>query len=200
MMRCLRAVLKGFVVAMVLGACMTRPPAPVIEGTPLRAVRPLPPPVVEPPAPAGREPDWRPQTYMVKRGDTLQQIALDHGLDYRDIAAWNNIENINVIRVGQALLLSPPGEPGAAASPRGESGATAPGAVTTAPLSTGSPEPRPPAPMPPVLPPSAARGNSAGFKSEPRAVKVPYSEQALAQVQHTVAPAAAEARANAAPQ
>ena len=28
------------------------------------------------------------------------QIALDHGLDYRELAAWNNIENINVIRVG----------------------------------------------------------------------------------------------------
>ena len=70
------------------------------------------------PAPARRrrrraEPDWRPQTYTVKRGDTLYQIALDHGLDYRELAAWNNLENVNLIRVGQVLRLAAPGGAGA---------------------------------------------------------------------------------------
>ena len=50
-----------------------------------------------------------PPTYTVKRGDTLAQIALDNGLDYRELAAWNGIENPNVIRVGQVLVLAAPG-------------------------------------------------------------------------------------------
>ena len=66
---------------------------------------------------AAPEPDWRPQTYTVKRGDTLHQIALDYGLDYRELAAWNNIENPNLIRVGQVLRLAAPGEPGAGDRP-----------------------------------------------------------------------------------
>ena len=70
-------------------------------------------------------------TYTVKRGDTLYQIALDNGLDYRELAAWNNIENINVIRVGQVLRLDGAGRATAA----GEAG---PG-VTTAPLRTAPP-------------------------------------------------------------
>ena len=41
--------------------------------------------------------------YIVKKGDTLYSIALDHGLDYRDLVAWNTIENPNRILVGQAL-------------------------------------------------------------------------------------------------
>ena len=48
----------------------------------------------------------RRRRYTVKRGDTLYQIALDHGLDYRELAAWNNIENVNVIRVGQRAACS----------------------------------------------------------------------------------------------
>ena len=51
-------------------------------------------------------------TYTVKRGDTLHKIALDNGLDYRELAAWNNIENPNLIRVGQVLRLARAGRAG----------------------------------------------------------------------------------------
>ena len=64
-----------------------------------------PPPPAPEAAPKAPEADWRPQSYTVKRGDTLYQIALDHGLDYRELAAWNNLDNVNVIRVGQVLRL-----------------------------------------------------------------------------------------------
>ena len=37
-------------------------------------------------------PVQRPGSYTVKKGDTLYSIALDHGLDYKDLAAWNKIE------------------------------------------------------------------------------------------------------------
>ncbi|MAW33785.1 MAG: hypothetical protein CMK56_05200 [Proteobacteria bacterium] len=51
--------------------------------------------------------DWRPATYVVKKGDTLTEIALDHGLSYRELAKWNNIPNPNIISIGMILKLSP---------------------------------------------------------------------------------------------
>ena len=46
----------------------------------------------------------------MKRGDTLYSIALDHGLDYKELAAWNQLDDPNVIKVGQQLRLrAPPG-------------------------------------------------------------------------------------------
>ena len=42
------------------------------------------------------------------RGETLYQIAWQHGLDQRDLARWNGISNPDMIRVGQRLRLSPP--------------------------------------------------------------------------------------------
>jgi lipoprotein NlpD len=160
--------IAALALAALLAGCKSQAPAPVAERAPLPAVKP-PPAAAAAPA---REPDWRPQTYTVKRGDTLYQIALDHGLDYRELAMWNNIENVNRISVGQVLVMSAPGQPGS------------PGGATTAPLVTAPPvtasgsETRPPA----VVPPSG-RANTPTFKTEPRAIKLPYSEQALAQLQ-----------------
>jgi lipoprotein NlpD len=171
-------------VAALLAGCATpRPRAPVIEPAP-------PPAAASPMAPAAalpaREPEAAPATYTVKRGDTLYQIALDHGLDYRELAAWNNIENINVIHVGQLLVLGPP------------AGSSA--AVTTAPLVTAPPvtPSGSEAHAPPTLPLPSGRPSTPTFKTEPKAVKLPYSEQALAQLQHLPA-AVAEARAMPAP-
>ncbi len=173
----------ALVAAALLAGCMTRPPAPVIERVPFPSTtgQVPPPPEVLP----GHEPVPAPPTYTVKRGDTLYQIALDHGLDYRELAAWNNIENVNVIRVGQVLLLGPPGGQGGVA--------TAP-LVTTAPVTPSGGEVRPAV----AAPSTSGRPNSATFKTEPRAAKVPYSEQAFAQLQQqSAAPSAVapEARA-----
>ncbi|MES2238565.1 MAG: peptidoglycan DD-metalloendopeptidase family protein [Pseudomonadota bacterium] len=49
-----------------------------------------------------------PGMYLVKKGDTLYSIALDHGLDYRDVVAWNQLENVNLIKVDQLLRVAPP--------------------------------------------------------------------------------------------
>ncbi len=46
--------------------------------------------------------------YTVKPGDTLIRIGLDQGQNWRDIIRWNNIENPNVIEVGQVLRIAPP--------------------------------------------------------------------------------------------
>jgi len=175
-----------------LAACASRTPAPVEE----RAGRPAAPPGTPSTAAAARpaaEPDWRPSTYTVKRGDTLYAIALDHGLDYRDLAAWNNIENLNLIRVGQVLRLAAPGEPSPAGAANG---------VATAPLRTPPPvvpaDDRPGAPAvagaaagaTASSPGAAAAGRGAeGLKTQPKLVKEPYSEQALREAQRAaVAP------------
>lgn len=50
--------------------------------------------------------DWRPDTYIVKKGDTLFAISLENGLDYKEIAAANNIARPYTIKVGQKLDLS----------------------------------------------------------------------------------------------
>ena len=184
-----RSRLTAFALVVLVAACATRTPAPVEERD-ARAQRAAPPigaPTPAPPAPAA-ETEARPQTYTVKRGDMLYKIALDHGLDYRELAAWNSIENVNLIREGQVLRLTPPVDPNAPV-------ALAPGAtgVTTAPLKSAPPmvtgEGRPPAAAPgvsgvapaPVAPPGTR--NTDTYKSQPKALKEPYSEQALRDVQ-----------------
>jgi lipoprotein NlpD len=90
---------------------MTRTAAPVEDRrTPVRGQ--APPASAPSTSTAPGQPDWRPQSYTVKRGDTLQAIALEHGLDYRELAAWNGIDNPNLIRVGQVLRLRAPGDAG----------------------------------------------------------------------------------------
>ena len=177
-----RAFVIALAVLVVLEGCTTRAPAPVAERAPVASPAPVSPAPGQPAA----ERDWRPKTYTVKRGDTLYQIALDHGLDYRELAAWNNIDNINRIQVGQVLVLSAPGQ------------APGPGGVVTAPLAAAPPitpsgaETRPPA----AAPAAGGRANTATFKTEPRAIKLPYTEQALAQLQqHSPMPASPAAAA-----
>jgi len=169
-MRCIAAV----ALVAVLASCASRTRAPVEDRTsgpsalgPPAAAAPVTPAV----PPAESEP--RPTMYMVKRGDTLYQIALDAGLDYRELAAWNNIENVNLIRVGQALRLNAPGD-----------ATTTAGGVTTTPLrSTPAVVETRPGTLA-TAPSSASVGarNTDNYKSSPKALKEPYSEQALRDV------------------
>ena len=107
--------------------------------------------------------DWRPEYYTVRKGDTLYGIALDHGLDYRELASWNELADPNVIRVDQKLRLhAPPGwQPPLEPAPAAE--------VVSQPL---APPPEIEAkPLPPPV-----------VKTGPKAVKLPYSEASLAQL------------------
>jgi lipoprotein NlpD len=58
-----------------------------------------------------------PPTYTVKRGDTLYSIALDHGLDYQELAAWNQIGDPAAIKPGAVLRMRPPAAAVASPSP-----------------------------------------------------------------------------------
>lgn len=46
------------------------------------------------------------QFYVVQKGDTLYSIALNHGVDFKKLAEWNNIVDPKTIRPGQRLNLS----------------------------------------------------------------------------------------------
>jgi LysM repeat protein len=89
--------------AMTLAAgCATRKPAPVIDRLPPPAAKPAAPAVIPvPAAPAG------PEMYTVKRGDTLYSIALDNGLDWRELAGLNGITDPSSLKVGQTLTKNP---------------------------------------------------------------------------------------------
>ena len=54
------------------------------------------------------EPPPKSAYYVVKPGDTLIKIGLEHGQNWRDIIRWNSIENPNIIDVGQILRVFPP--------------------------------------------------------------------------------------------
>ena len=58
--------------------------------------------------PPGFENAGKPGYYTVKPGDTLIRIGLDTGQNFRDIVRWNNLENPNLIEVGQVLRIVPP--------------------------------------------------------------------------------------------
>jgi lipoprotein NlpD len=51
---------------------------------------------------------WTPETYTVRPGDTLYSIALNYGVNYRELAAWNRLGDGAYIRQGQVLRLRPP--------------------------------------------------------------------------------------------
>jgi lipoprotein NlpD len=92
-----------------LSACSTSSRhAPVVDRTAAPAVS-------RAAAPSADEPkdDVR-GSYTVKKGDTLLRIALDHGQNYRDVVAWNNLANPNDIKVDQVLRVAPPEHAGVA--------------------------------------------------------------------------------------
>ena len=141
--------------ALFVAACATRHPAPVSDRRPQEVPAPVEAP--KPPEPPPAEKPIR--THTVKRGETLVGIALQYGLDYRELAAWNNIANPNVLAVGQVLVVTAP----VGAKPLA-------GSITTPLVSPGPPiEARPLA-------------NTPTLKVEPRGVKIPYTDRALAQM------------------
>lgn len=129
--------------------CSTRrlsQPAPVEDrssATPRPVdVRPLP----------GAENAGKPGFYTVRPGDTLYRIALEAGQSPRDLQAWNNLANPNLIEVGQVLRVTPP-VPGTTAAAPGATGVStapvvAPGVVAR-PLNT--PPTTTPAPVAPAV-------------------------------------------------
>jgi lipoprotein NlpD len=99
-----------------------RSAAPRSASTPPSAPMPAAAPgtvgaVDTPKPPTGIENLGKPGYYAIKPGDTLMRIGLESGQNWRDIARWNNLENANVLEVGQVLRVVPPGaDPSATAA------------------------------------------------------------------------------------
>ncbi|MCZ6476292.1 MAG: peptidoglycan DD-metalloendopeptidase family protein [Gammaproteobacteria bacterium] len=73
---------------------------------------------------------------MVQPGESLYTIAWRYRLDYQDLARWNDLENPDLIYVGQRLSLR------------------AAGATRPAQASSSAPQPRPLPPAPNLAPPT----------------------------------------------
>ncbi|MFN7041479.1 MAG: peptidoglycan DD-metalloendopeptidase family protein [Acidovorax temperans] len=115
----------------------------------------------------GAENAGKPGYYTVKPGDTLIRIGLETGQGWKDIARWNNLENPNLIEVGQVLRVTPtvPAPPSAAAAV-----VAADTGVVTRPVASSSIAPAPAAsaasaPKAPV----SAPGSTASAASAPAA-------------------------------
>ena len=66
----------------------------------------------------GAENAGKPGYYTIKPGDTLIRVGLDQGQNWKDIAKWNNIDNPNLIEVGQVIRIAPPGSEASAMGAR----------------------------------------------------------------------------------
>ncbi len=134
--------------------------APVDDRRPAAAAKPAPQAATPAGAPA---PQAAPAgSYVVKRGDTLYSIALEHGADYRDVAQWNKLDDATKLSVGQVLRVTPP--PGQAAVQIGAARGAAP--LEARPLEGGAGV-------------QQAQGDGA-TKAAPKALRLPYSDQNLA--------------------
>jgi lipoprotein NlpD len=183
--------LLALLFALTLAGCASKAPVPVADSqSPARIEAAK---AAQAPVPTGK-------VHVVKKGDTLFGVAREHGLNPRDLSAWNNLDNSNRISVGQQLRLSPPtAQPAATVTTDGTEvrPITATGGVVARPLDgTPAPAVAPGAvsPAPTLLP-----GNSETLKRGPKGGKLPYSEENLARLKGEPAPAAAQAAAPAVP-
>jgi lipoprotein NlpD len=167
-----------------LAACASPYRAPVVERTVTRPV------AAKPAAPAGAV-EQRAESYTVKRGDTLYSIALDNGVDYRELAAWNGISDPSVLKPGAVLRLRSPAaqqqvQPEARAQAQPDAGVqvqpvVTPGSVEARSLGGDSraTADSPRAIVEPKVPASEAARPEL-LKTGPKAMKLPYSEDNLA--------------------
>jgi lipoprotein NlpD len=157
-LRTSRNALLSAIAAAVAAGCSVKTGAPVVERTPeVRAAAAKPATAAKP---APRPTDARPEFHTVRKGDTLYSIALDYGLDYRELAQWNEVTGTNVISIGQQLRLSPPAVAAPTAVP-----------LMSAPVVQGRP-----------LEGSPIAGGDGSIKSQPQAVRAPYTDQTYAQM------------------
>ena len=148
----------------VMAGCASGPrkPVPVEDRSITPQAQPQPAPAADAakPVPAP-ETAGKPGYYTVRPGDTLIRIALDSGQNWRDVVRWNNIENPNIIEVGQVLRVTPPG---AAANEVAVARPITPSVIVPAPVlpASAASAARAPAPavasVPPVTPTPAPPG------------------------------------------
>lgn len=81
-------------------------PAPAPVPTPEPSPTPAPAPATpKPTAPAPAPAAGTDTVYIVKKGDTLYDIALKHGTTWQALAKYNKLANPHLIRIGQKILI-----------------------------------------------------------------------------------------------
>lgn len=146
---------RGTMIGAPVAAPSTAPGAPLI--TTDASGKPLP----------GIENYGKPGYYAVRPGDTIRRIGTETGQNWRDIARWNNLENPDLIEVGQVLRVIPPA--GATATPAATPAPLASDAArTTVPSAT--PGPAAAAAPAPAAAAAAAAAGSAAAKPTPSIV------------------------------
>lgn len=88
--------------------------------------------------------------HVVQKGDTLYSIAFVNGVDYRDVADWNDIKDPSAIKIGQQLKLNIPSDE-----------------IVVQKIDT--------KPTAPLAPPQLG-----GIRNQPKVGRLTYSEEALA--------------------
>ena len=83
----------------------------------------------------GIENAGKPGYYTIRPGDTLIRIGLETGQSWKDLARWNELENADLIEVGQVIRVVPPVAATSAAVVAGDTG------VVTRPVTQSSLEP-----------------------------------------------------------
>jgi lipoprotein NlpD len=157
----------------VLAGCASEPvQAPVSDIRPPLAATPVP---AQAPVEVAA-PSVPPGHYVIKRGDTLYSVALEHGADYRDVARWNQLDDPTKISVGQVVRVTPP---------EGEStvqvgAARGPTVLQARPLEGAG-----------IAQQSRVDG---GTKIAPKALRLPYSEENLAMLSKGETPEASVAQ------
>ena len=146
-----------------LSACAPAPPAPVFEADGLA--------VEEKPEPKVR----RPKSHKIRSGETLIDIALQYGLEYRELALWNGIANPDSIHAGDILQLSPPKRTAVAAPVKAAKAPKIGGLPTLQP----APKSEIIAVAPPVEKPAAPPPGNAPVKDAPVAAKYAYDPKTL---------------------
>lgn len=101
------------------------------------------------------------KNHTVQKGDTLYSIAQTYNVDYKDLAIWNNLENPGAINIGQQLMLSSPNQ-------------------MTKPSVFALPDLEPSSIIQQPIPESTSA--VVLLKNEPKSLKLPYSEQAIARL------------------
>lgn len=156
-------------IAVFFAGCASHTPAPVINRSPQ----------------ASSSNDWRPNTYTVKKGDTLYSIGLEHGYDYREIAAANNIYAPFTIRIGQKLnfasLNTKESTDGAKPSTYENEDGVIVSPVDTETAVQSNPETTPPST-------SATEPATPAVITEPKATREPYSLEAFNRTSPAPAP------------
>ncbi|MFC7408270.1 peptidoglycan DD-metalloendopeptidase family protein [Hydrogenophaga atypica] len=113
------------------------------------------------PALPGAENAGKPGYFTVRPGDTLIRIGLETGQNWRDIQAWNQLANPNLIEVGQVLRVAPPGvDPSQPAAAPVSSGTVA-ARPLPAPGTSAPPATSPAAPA--TVPAAAASADAVAF-------------------------------------